>query len=232
MMKRTGFAFVTVLLLASLCSPAQSQVRRRSRPHATQKPGGRAVTGPESGSFANSVYKNDFFGFRVRVPVGWTVSGSARTKFFATKGFEIIGPKQSEEVRGELKEAMKSISYLLVASKYPPGPHRGTAMLTVFALKLDEAEANITGASYLAYTQQSAGALQPPMEVAESVHMKNINGADFAVLGLSVKYPQRSVQQRIHAIVKRNYVLVFSIMYMDEAERPELEAVTNTIEFK
>src|SRR5690348_11713712 len=73
------------------------------------------------GDFKNGTYHNEFFGFAITLPEGWTVTDDQSVNQRMTDGRSIIAG-EDENLVSELATALQQYSNLLAVSKYPLVP--------------------------------------------------------------------------------------------------------------
>lgn len=232
-MRRINLAIALLIAAAALGPAAHAQQRRGKRkpappPRATRLPNNAAAA--ESGRLENSVYTNDYFGLRLRVPEGWNVSDRAGVEQINERGVEAFsGGSQSRKEM--LDRAAQKLISLITVGKLIPGEKGDTPAMLMIVAEPIPAWFVKTGRDYngLVKRMMLSSGVKYEMEDAGA---QTVGGLEFAVMNGSSEQPAGMVRQKFYSIVRRGHGLAIIWTYLTDQGEQEIAEVVKTIEFR
>lgn len=228
---------LATLLIASAAHAARAQsTRQKSDPPPTPvtiQIDPELVAPFDVGKLEGGAYSNDFFGFSMTLPKGWSVVSEAEKKKFLEAGREIVEDGASESKKKGLEAAVERTHFLLTASKYPTGGAgpNFNALLFCIAERIPTAIVK-TGADYVSLMQRSFAGTAAKFEFTTPVRTQKVGGADFTVADVKMSAGPVVMAQRYYVRITKGYALVMAYTYADEADLKILDEVLGTVRFK
>ncbi len=187
------------------------------------------------GKIEGRVYKNDFFNFEITAPEGWHVEGAEKIAELADEGLDAYGNNKKDMEK--LKETAKmTTANLWMCSKYdmndiPDGEYNPCVIIV--AEKLPASAKSLTAEKYLGISKTQTQKIVPAA-MFKPITKETISGKEFAVQKNSQPIPNVpgfEIQQESRACIINNHVLLIGINYIEDAERPELQKILDTVKF-
>jgi hypothetical protein len=187
----------------------------------------------DAGRFEGSVYHNDYLGFTITLPSGWSVQDPQMTQQMVRTGEQIIAG-HDENMKAALEASQSRNFNLFTAFQHPLGsPVPYNPSLNVVAESVAHAPGIKTGADYLFHARRLLESGRMKFAFPREVYAETLAGAEFHVMTTEVSVPPtQSVKQEYLATVRKGYVLLLILSYSTDEERAALHGILNTVTFE
>lgn len=185
------------------------------------------------GRFAENKYVNDFFKFSLDAPTRWIFVESIDARIFVELGRDAIVKRSPEYV----KKLNAPERMLFMLNKKPLGAP-GNASLVVASVK--QTSANIDLKLTMQVSEKFFGK-QPDSRITKPTSVYKIGRREVAYFereltagGKSADGESKSepIKQSIHAVLHKNYMLMFITTYTNDADAATMKAAIASLRFK
>ena len=180
------------------------------------------------GTFEDSVYNNDYFGFKMTLPSDWSVQDQQAIKQMKDIGAEIIAG-DDKNLKAAIKYSEMQVVTLLAAFKHPVGaPVSFNPNISCVAERIRHAPGIKTGKDYLYHSRSMLESGQLQYSFPKEIYTEKLGGVDFDILCADLTVGQMMVHQKFYVAVIKGYALTFTVSFTDEEEglREILESVS------
>ena len=225
-MKRITIAFVvTVLLFAVVTMPGCN--KPRTIPN-------KIPTDFDYGSWTDSTYRNDFFGFTITVPENWYVSGKEDMKAIIEAGRDVLDISSNEEMAKRAKIADVTSANLFFTARYSNEEAMEREIsnpnIVLIAENLSSLGKKIERAEYVIAMRQTLSKTLPGV-VIKSQTNKTIGGQEFTSLQVQINVEGTAISQEHLVCLKNDFALLFGLTTLDDSEKPQLDDIMATLKW-
>jgi hypothetical protein len=183
------------------------------------------------GQIANGHYGNDYLGFSIKVPTGWTIQSQADQERIMDEGRELITQGNEERIEA-MEQSGKNSLNLFAFLKYELGsPVAFNPSLAAIAEKVDHEPSIQTGEDYLVHVKEVLESSPVQYTFPSAVYRTDLGGMQVDVLATSVKFAGAEIHQNYYAIKIKGYVLSLIGSYSNLQESRELKKALATAKF-
>ncbi|HSI90657.1 MAG TPA: hypothetical protein VK927_06035 [Adhaeribacter sp.] len=184
------------------------------------------------GQVSGNTYTNNFFGFKVAIPEGWSVKTEEQKKEILDLGSQLMAGDDAT-MKALVKAAEVKTANLLFISQYEQGaPVDFNPSFGLVAENLTNSPGIKSGNDYLFHAKKFLANSQVKYTFEKEVYNKKIGNQDFAILETSVAFPTGKIRQDYYVTVKNNYSLIFMATFGTKENKKELDKVLKSIEFR
>lgn len=182
------------------------------------------------GTIKDNKYSNAFFKFTMDVPAGWEVQSEQKIKEFRDKGIELISG-DDEKLKKAIDASTIVNATMLVVIKMDSIPGY-KSNLNIGAVNIKQYPEIKTGYDYLQITKKflSQGSLVYK-DFKNSTVKKSYAGADFYTMECTYIWKSYEVHQTSYSTTKNGFALLFTISYVKDNQKDELEKALQSINF-
>ncbi len=190
------------------------------------------VDGFDYGRIENGKYINNYFGFELPIPSGWTAKDENGMKPLADKGKEVVADG-NERIEKMIDASKVTSATMLGLFQYEVGAKvdfNPNAVVVAENLK-GHSEIN-TGNDYLAQARKTLIQTQLQYDTLSEVFTKTtIGGHDFYSMDAILKIQGIPVHQVYYATIMKGFALGFILSYSTPEQKTMLENVLKSIKF-
>jgi len=222
-MKRLTLTLAVVMLLLAVVSMPGC---KRKIPNAIPK-------NFDYGSWTDTTYRNDFFGFSISAPKNWTISGQEEIKAIMDEAqkMDFVNQKELEKQR---KIADVTSANLFFAKRYTDEEaleleeFNPNLMLLVENISLPGKKIDL--AQYVVICRQNLQKSVPSL-VIKSQSNKKIGGQDFTSLQIQMTVEGVPISQEHLICLKNGFALLFGLTYMDDSDKKQMDDIMATLKW-
>jgi len=183
------------------------------------------------GSWADSTYRNDFFGFSIMVPEGWYFSGTEKIDALREKASD-AGFIDQKEVKRLNKVIDITGASLVMTSPYPPEEALKKKILNpnlvLMAENISLSEQEIDLAAYVEISRQNLSKAIPGI-IIKSETVKTVGGREFTSLETQFSAANLTISQESLVCLMNGFALVITMTSFDEASKKQLDDIVATL---
>lgn len=194
--------------------------------------GKKAADQMDFGVVENSVYRNDYLGFRMQLPAKWSVQDQeAQRRMAATGGKMVAG--DDNNLKALIKASELQTVQMLAAFKHPMGaPVRFNPSISCVAERIAHMPGIERGRDYHFHTRRVLEASQLKISFPREVSTARFGGKDFDVMHAEIAIHGMAVRQKYYASIMKGYALVCVTSFTAQDDESVLDGVLGTITFK
>lgn len=181
------------------------------------------------GSITESHYQNDYFGFEIQVPEGWSVQSQAEQQALMEMGAELLAG-DDEGLKNVMKASEAQTVSLFTFMKHEVG---APVTFNPSIIGLGERVASMPGIKrgedYFFHARKLLEQGQIPYEFPQAVFSQKVAGFDFDVMPAEVTMVGVTIYQQYFAARIKDYMLVFILSYSNDEEFQELQSRLATL---
>lgn len=183
------------------------------------------------GQIANGTYGNDYFGFSIKMPSGWTIQSPDDQARIMEEGREFITQGDAAFAEAMDHSGQNSLN-LFAFLKYELGaPVAFNPSLAAVAERVADEPSIQSGADYLLHVQKVLNSSPVQYTFPGEIYKTDLGGVQVDVLATTVKFAGAEIHQNYYAILIKDYVLSFVGSYSNLQESRELKKALATIKF-
>ncbi|MEO1450670.1 MAG: hypothetical protein AAFV07_14160 [Bacteroidota bacterium] len=170
------------------------------------------------GSYQAEIYRNDFFGFDVRIPAGWVLQDTAASQALARNMQRKLMDPDSTTLE------IPFAAQLLTAYKYPVGASvTFNPSAQIVAERIDQEKGVTDEHAYLAGVRRLLE--ETPLEYTfpEDPYSTRMGQRDFVVLETDLYLGDLLTRQMYYITIEKEYALGFVLSFASKEQRDELE---------
>jgi hypothetical protein len=184
------------------------------------------ISPADSGVVIGSVYQNNYFGLRVRIPAGWNIEGDAVKKDLTERGKASIVPKNEQE-KAQFDAAADRTLKLLIISKLPVGtPDQVNA---VFMAMAEPVRVSVTGPIYIGKLKYLLQQSKVPITIEDDQQAETINGVQFLTLTITIRPGESVVRQKYYVLIKRGYALGLITTIVSDGDTEVMNSILKSV---
>jgi len=187
----------------------------------------------DGGKVEGSLYRNEYLGFRLRIPSDWSVQDRKTQEEERQRGEKILSG-DNKNMQAMFEGGATRTVNLVTVFKYPPGsPVSFNPSIAGVAESVADAPGVRTGGDYLFHYRRILEASQVKFSFTRDVYTETIGGAEFHVLTTETSaLPMIVVKQEHYATVRRGYAVLLVLSFTTDEERKALRDVLDTATFE
>jgi hypothetical protein len=194
--------------------------------------GKRASEEIDFGSIKNSVYENQYLGFKVALPQTWSVQDQEAQRQLMALGKGLVAG-DDRDLNAMLKASEMQTVNLFAIFKHP----RGAAVafnpaIMAVAESVRQLPGIQRGKDYLFHARRLLESGQMHISFPREVYTEQLGGIDFDVMDLEFSVGGSVVKEKYYTTIKKGYALGFIEIYVTEEEESFERAVLGSIQFK
>jgi len=186
--------------------------------------------GFDYGTVANNKYTNKFFDVEMDVPAGWDIQDQEQRDAMMKEGQEAAAG-DNIVMKARMKASEVNSANLLTVYEHKIGAaveYNPSFMLVAENLK--NFPAIKTGDQYLDNAKKLlTNSAMKITKIDDKYTKRTINGIDFYTMDVTMDVESYPVHQKYMATIKDGFALGFIYSYSNEAQKAQLEKVTNSI---
>jgi hypothetical protein len=185
----------------------------------------------DEGVIENSVYRNDYLGFRMKLPAGWTIQDRQAHRKAAESGAKMMMADE-KAAKAMLKAAEQQVVYLVAMSKHPIGtPVAFNPNLGCLAERMADLPGIKTGKDYHFHTRRLLEGGQLRVSFPKEIWSVSLGGKSFDVMYVEISVGRLTVQQKHYASLVRGYAIVCVASYTTPADEAEQDVIMGSVTF-
>jgi hypothetical protein len=183
------------------------------------------------GQIANGTYGNDYFGFSIKMPSGWTIQSQAEQARIMDEGRDLITQGDEDLIKAMHESGQNSLN-LFAFLKYELGaPVAFNPSLAAIAERVDHEPSIHSGADYLVHVKEVLNASAVQYTFPGEIYKTDLGGLQVDVLATSVKFAGAEIHQNYYAVKIKDYVLSLVGSYSNLQESRELKKALSSVKF-
>ncbi len=181
------------------------------------------------GRFEGQVYHNDYLGFEIAIPAGWTIQDPETARKMMQTGARVAAGGD-ENIQAALEAGASRTFNLFTAFEYPQGaPVESNPYINCVAEGVAHLPGIQTGGDYLFHVKRAlqAGALR--FAYPRDVYSETVAGVEFYILMTELALPPaRVVKNDYYVAIRRGYALLLILKYSTDEEKAALLDILKT----
>jgi len=224
-MKKFALTFVIAMLLYAVVSVPGCD-KSRKIPN-------KIPTNFDYGSWTESTYRNDFFGFSVTVPKNWHISGQEEIKAIIEEGknLDFMNKKEAEK---QLKIAEVTTANLFMVARYTEEEsmekEESNPNIVLAAENISLPGKKIDHTQYINIYRQNLPKSIPSL-VIKSQTNKMIGGQEFTSLQMQFTLEGMTISQEHLICVKNGFAILFGLTFLDDSDKQQLDDIMATLKW-
>lgn len=183
------------------------------------------------GTIEGSVYKNNYFGFSLKIPEKWQVQDNETKKMIMERGKRLAAGNE-----GSLKELIDASELhtvnLLTMFQHPLGtPAAYNPGFVIVAEKISHVPGITSGRDYLFLAKQLMERAQIKYTFAKDTYSESISRLSFHVMEVEMNTASLTVKQKYYVTIMKGYALLFITSYFTDEELKRQDEVIKSIKF-
>ena len=184
------------------------------------------------GVVEDSVYRNDYFGLSISLPMTWYVLDKNAQRTMINHATEKV-VSDEKHLASTLEAIDRQTVNLFAVFRYPGGsPRPFNPGMICTAEKVDEIPGIERGSDYLNHGKSFLLSNQVDVAFPSVVYPKTLGGLEFDVMPVNVSDAGKTTKRRFYATITKGYALVFMVVYSTDQEESMLEYALDTVEFQ
>lgn len=213
------------LVLVALTAIATASCKRQNQ---SPPPGHPSF---DTGKITGSTYSNNYFGLTISLPPSWAPQDVESQKKITEAG-KRLAAGNNKELDDEFSKSVQNTHMLLTLFKYPPEQGKEfNPSFIVEAEKIDPAMGINTGRDYIAQARKALerGSANLPFQDAGS---ETLGGVSFDKVQANISIGQAVLRQTMYATIRNGYAIGIIATYMNDDDKPTIDAILKSIQFK
>ena len=192
--------------------------------------GKKAADEIDFGVVENSVYRNDYLGFRIKLPAHWSMQDREAQKRIAQTGGNLLAG-DDKNLKAMIKASELQSVQLLAVFKHPVGtPVPFNPSIACVADRISHMPGIKSGKDYHFHTRRVLEAGQIKVSFPKEVSSENLGGKSFDVMHVEMSL-NVTVRQKYYAAIIRGYAFVCIASFTTPDDERELNAILGTSTF-
>ena len=176
------------------------------------------------GSLRNGTYTNSYFGLKLRIPKSWQAIDERGKIRLEDAAVQAIGKDIDLQARKDVERARKTTTFNLLTLI-----RADSATLILGAEKVGTGIKD--SSTYLSHLKNFYQRAKTNLSVG-NVKSELINGRKFSTLSATQRQDNLKVQQKTYVCLDGEYMLLFILSYVTEAQFNEMSILLNSIEYR
>lgn len=195
--------------------------------------GSKASDEIDFGTIENSTYKNNYFGFSIKIPTGWSVQDEEMRQKIMDTGRKMVAG-DDKNLNAAIKASEMQTLNLLTVFKYEVGsPVEFNPSIACLAEKIHHMPGIKRGKDYHFHTRRILENNQNiTVSFPKEIYTKEVDGINFDIMTLEMPFGSKTVKQKQYATVMKGYALLIIVSFLSSEEEAELEKVLESIRFQ
>ncbi len=181
------------------------------------------------GRVENGVYLNDYFKFRITIPVKWVVQSKEQVERIKETGKELLAG-EDENMKAVVSASEINSANLLAAFQYELGSTVKFNPNIMIVVENTQSTPGIkTGGDYLFHAKRLLEQGQFKYDyLSEEFRKETINGSEFYIMDAYVNYMNMKIQQNYYSTVRNGFSFSVILSYVtDEQKKILLKSLTS-----
>lgn len=185
---------------------------------------------PDPGRTVNGVYTNEYFGLKLKLPVGWPVQDNYIRESILDSGRKASKSK-NEEVNAIVEAAAETTQNLLTVFKHSVGTSPDFNSSFIFGVEriIDTV---LDAKAYALSSKRLLLTTRPGLEFPRDVYTENLEGVKFAVIEVQSKRGDLQLKQKYYSAIMKGYALFFLLTYSNDEDLLKLEQIVRSARFE
>lgn len=185
------------------------------------------------GRMEKSVYRNDYFGFKVAIPPDWHAQDKETQKQMNEIGTEAFSGSD-KNLESAIRASQARTADLFSVNEHPLDSLVASNPGIICVAEMVYGVPGVkTGEDYLLQVKRTLKAGQMNYSFpSETISTESVGGKDFSVLSLELQAEGVTVRQEYYVAVMKGYALSFILSYQFDEEKARLEKVLDTVKFQ
>lgn len=184
------------------------------------------------GVVKNSVYQNEYFGFKLALPSEWSVQNQEMRQRLAETGTKMLAGENTG-LKAVLKASEQQTINLFATFQHPVGtPVPFNPSIMCVAERVRDLPGIKRGKDYHFHAKKLMKSGQIEFEFPKEISSEQLDGIDFDVLHVSMTIGPLTVQQKYYAVIMKGYALVFIVSFSTADEEAVLQKILEGVSFK
>lgn len=193
--------------------------------------GKKAADEIDFGVVENSTYRNDYLGFRIKLPPDWSIQDRAMQKKIADAGGKLLAG-DDKNLKAIVKASELQTVHLLAAFKHPMGaPVKFNPNVICIAERISHLPGIKSGKDYHFHTRRVLEAGQLKIAFPREISTESLGGRSFDVMYAEISAVNLLVRQKYYASVIRDYALACSVTFLTPEDESALNAIMRSVSF-
>jgi hypothetical protein len=183
------------------------------------------------GVVENSVYRNDYLGFRITLPSDWSIQDRAMQKKLADAGGKLLAG-DDKNLKAAVKAAELQTVNLLAAFRHPMGaPVKFNPNVICIAERVSHLPGIKSGKDYHFHTRRVLEAGQMKISFPRDISTEILGGRSFDVMYAEISAVNLVIRQKYYASIIRDYALACAVTFLTPEDESALNAIMGSASF-
>jgi len=184
------------------------------------------------GAVKNSVYQNEYFGFKVTLPSDWSVQDQAMRQRLAEQGKQMMAG-DDKGIKAVLKASELQTINLLAAFQHPVGtPVPFNPSIMCVAERVSGLPGIKRGKDYHFHARKLMESSQVKFEFPADIPAVTLGGVEFDVMPVTMTVGPSTAQQKYYAAIRKGYALNFIVSFTTADEEAVLQHILEGVSFR
>lgn len=185
------------------------------------------------GHVENGIYLNDYFNFKIKLPVDWVVQSKEQTENLANTGKKLIAG-DNDNMKAAIKASEINTAYLLSVFQYELGSAvEYNSNIMIVAESLKNAPGIKNGSDYLFQSRRILEQGQFKYDyLSEKFESEKIDEIEFYKMDAYVNYMGLEIKQIYYSTVYKGFSLSVILSYISDEQKEILLNSLNSMTFK
>lgn len=167
------------------------------------------------GVVKDSVYRNDYFGFRLSIPAGWHVQDREENRQMMDQGGEMLAGDDRRMKASVKATEMETVPLLTVFEQPVGAPAAFNSNLICVAERLPKSAGVKTASDYFQQMKKVLAVSKVKIDVVGEKSNESLNGAPSATMETTMNLGAVKVRQKYHAVLSKGYAVSFILTFTD-----------------
>ncbi len=183
------------------------------------------------GTFEDSVYSNEYFGFSMTLPDDWSIQDQQSMKQIMDSGAEIMAG-DDENLKAAIKYSEMQVVNLLSAYKHPVGaPVSFNPNINCVAERVRHAPGIKAGKDYLYHSRNLLESGRLEYSFPKEIYTVPLGGMDFDVMSADLTVGQMTVHQKFYVAIIKGYALMLTVSFTEDEDESFLQEILESVAF-
>jgi hypothetical protein len=182
------------------------------------------------GDFKNGTYHNEFFGFAITLPEGWTVTDDKSLNQRMNEGKNIIAG-EDKNLLSKLDTSLQQYSNLLTVSKYPLVPVKAPNAIIRFVAENEPKPLSMNNDpdEYLVNSKRLLASSNMRYRITHDITHTWLGGIPFSMMAVDTEYRSTTLHQVYYSAIIKEHGLGILVMYVNSEDKPIIDRTLESI---